>query len=55
MRYCLLFLILGLASCQSHDQLASPKGPIFPLNVGRWQPAQPDLQPGNAGGANEGP
>ncbi|MGI8398249.1 type IV secretion system lipoprotein VirB7 (plasmid) [Agrobacterium deltaense] len=53
MKYFLLFLILGLASCQTSDQLATCKGPVFPLNVGRWQPVQSDLQFTNVGEANE--
>ncbi|WP_413228990.1 type IV secretion system lipoprotein VirB7 [Agrobacterium larrymoorei] len=40
-------------SCQTHDRLAACKGPIFPLNVGRWQPAQTDLQPITGGEINE--
>ncbi|WP_370647649.1 type IV secretion system lipoprotein VirB7 [Agrobacterium sp. S7/73] len=46
-------MIFGLASCQTNDRLATCKGPIFPLNVGRWQPAQSDLQLSNAGDAHE--
>ncbi|MDK1390001.1 type IV secretion system lipoprotein VirB7 [Sinorhizobium sp. 7-81] len=44
MKYCLLFLILTLAACQTTDKLAACGGPIFPLNVGHWQPTPTDLQ-----------
>ncbi|CCM79759.1 MULTISPECIES: type IV secretion system lipoprotein VirB7 [Rhizobium] len=43
MKYCLLCLALALAACQTNAKLASCKGPIFPLNEGRWQPAPSDL------------
>ncbi|MGV1913868.1 type IV secretion system lipoprotein VirB7 [Agrobacterium vitis] len=33
--------------------MATSKGPVFPLNVGRWQPTQSDLQLTNAGEAND--
>ncbi|MBO9102329.1 MULTISPECIES: type IV secretion system lipoprotein VirB7 [Rhizobium] len=54
MKYCLLCLALALTGCQTNDKLASCKGPIFPLNVGRWQPLPSDLQRSNAGGRHEG-
>ncbi|MBP2238885.1 type IV secretion system protein VirB7 [Sinorhizobium kostiense] len=53
MKYCLLLLTLTLAACQTTDKLATCKGPVFPLNVGRWQPTPSDLQV--AGELNEGP
>ncbi|MCZ4093207.1 MULTISPECIES: type IV secretion system lipoprotein VirB7 [Sinorhizobium] len=53
MKYCLLLLILTLAACQTTGKPAACKGPIFPLNVGRWQPAPSDLQV--TGELNEGP
>ncbi|GAJ95570.1 MULTISPECIES: type IV secretion system lipoprotein VirB7 [Rhizobium] len=54
MKYCLLCMVLALSGCQTNDKLASCKGPIFPLNVGRWQPTPSDLQLTNAGGRHEG-
>ncbi|WFU92138.1 type IV secretion system lipoprotein VirB7 (plasmid) [Rhizobium sp. CC1099] len=44
MKYCLLFLILTLAACQTTDKPATCSGPIFPLNVGYWQSTPTDLQ-----------
>lgn len=38
MKYCLLLLTLALGACQSTERLASCEGPVFPLNVDRWQP-----------------
>ncbi|CUX71569.1 MULTISPECIES: type IV secretion system lipoprotein VirB7 [Agrobacterium] len=54
MKYCLLCLVVALSGCQTNDTLASCKGPIFPLNVGRWQPTPSDLQLGNSGGRYDG-
>ncbi|QTG17168.1 type IV secretion system lipoprotein VirB7 (plasmid) [Agrobacterium tumefaciens] len=54
MKYCLLCLALALSGCQTNNKLASSRGPIFPLNVGRWQPTPSDLQLNNAGGRHEG-
>ncbi|ABC92917.1 MULTISPECIES: type IV secretion system lipoprotein VirB7 [Rhizobium] len=53
MKYCLLCLAIVLTGCQTNDKPASCKGPIFPLNVGRWQPAPSDLHPGMADGQHE--
>ncbi|WFS69653.1 type IV secretion system lipoprotein VirB7 (plasmid) [Agrobacterium leguminum] len=55
MRYFLILVTLGLASCQGDAGLASAKGPVFPLNVGRWKPAQTDLQPRPEGGIHGQP
>lgn len=43
MRLCLLVTLVFLSACQTSGKLPSCKGPIFPLNVGRWQPAPGDL------------
>nr|WP_249812605.1 type IV secretion system lipoprotein VirB7 [Bradyrhizobium sp. 141] len=48
-------LTLALGACQSTERLASCEGPVFPLNVDRWQPTQSDLQLRNAEALNERP
>ncbi|MCP3468663.1 type IV secretion system lipoprotein VirB7 [Bradyrhizobium sp. CCGUVB23] len=55
MKYCLLTLTLALAACQSPERLASCEGPVFPLNVDRWQPTQSDLHVRDAEALNESP
>lgn len=37
-------LLLLLAACAEPRQAPSCSGPIFPLNVGLWQPGAEDLQ-----------
>ena len=39
-----LVALIGLAACSSAETLATPTGPVFPLNTGHWQPAPADLQ-----------
>nr|ABD75148.1 type IV secretion protein VirB7 [Sinorhizobium saheli] len=53
MKYCLLLLALTLAACQTTDKTATRMGPVFPMNVGHWQPTPSDLQV--AGELIEGP
>ncbi|MBY5827835.1 type IV secretion system lipoprotein VirB7 [Rhizobium leguminosarum] len=43
MRLSLLFALLLLSACQTNGELPRCSGPIFPLNIGRWQPAPGDL------------
>lgn len=40
----ILFVTIMLAGCASSEQLVTPKGPIFPLNAGRWMPTTWDLR-----------
>jgi len=40
----ILIALIGLAACSSAEVLATPKGPIFALNAGHWQPTPADLQ-----------
>jgi len=39
-----LVALIGLAACSGGETLATPTGPVFPLNTGHWQPAPADLQ-----------
>ena len=39
-----LVALIGLAACSGAETLATPTGPVFPLNTGHWQPAPADLQ-----------
>lgn len=45
MRLSLLIALLFLSACQTSTRLPNCSGPVFPLNVGRWQPAPGDLTP----------
>ncbi|RZS76866.1 type IV secretion system protein VirB7 [Phyllobacterium myrsinacearum] len=49
MRFCLLIAVLCLSACQTSGKLPTCSGPIFPLNVGHWQPAPGDLTHLNEG------
>ncbi|MBD8689856.1 type IV secretion system lipoprotein VirB7 [Rhizobium skierniewicense] len=44
MKSLFLFSLLVLSSCQTATKLPSCSGPVFPLNVGRWQPTPVDLE-----------
>lgn len=44
MKSLFLFSLLVLAGCQTTTKLPACSGPVFPLNVGRWQPAPADLE-----------
>jgi hypothetical protein len=44
-----LAALFGLAGCSNSEVLAAPKGPIFALNTGHWQPTAADLQPPKIG------
>jgi Outer membrane lipoprotein virB7 len=39
-----LVALIGLAACSNAEVLAKPRGPIFALNTGHWQPTPADLQ-----------
>ncbi len=39
-----LAALVCLAACSNSDVLATPTGPVFPLNTGHWQPTAADLQ-----------
>ncbi len=43
-KFCLMLTMLGLLmGCSDGDPLAEASGPLFPLNVGHWQPTTQDL------------
>jgi hypothetical protein len=39
-----LVALIGLAACSNAEVLATPRGPVFALNTGHWQPTAADLQ-----------
>lgn len=41
--FTMLALVGFLAGCADRDPLAVASGPLYPLNVGYWQPTQQDL------------
>jgi Outer membrane lipoprotein virB7 len=49
--FLILIALLSLAGCSGAEVLATPKGPAFALNTGRWQPTPADLQLPNPGPA----
>jgi hypothetical protein len=47
----ILVALISLAACSHSEVLATPKGPVFALNPGHWQPTPADLQPPPPGSA----
>jgi hypothetical protein len=45
-----ILALFGLTACSNSEVLATPKGPVFALNTGHWQPSPADLQPPKIGG-----
>jgi hypothetical protein len=39
-----LIVLVGLTACSNAEVLAKPRGPVFALNTGHWQPTPADLQ-----------
>jgi len=46
----ILAVLIGVAACSHTEVLAVPRGPVFPLNTGRWQPDTADLHLPEPGG-----
>ena len=42
--FVILAALIILTACSGNEILATPTGPVFPLNTGHWQPAPGDLQ-----------
>jgi len=42
-RFLIAIAVILLAACSSKEKLATARGPVFPLNVGRWQPTEAEL------------
>ncbi len=42
--FVILAALIILTACSGNEILATPTGPVFPLNTGHWQPAPADLQ-----------
>ena len=40
----ILVALICLTACANTEVLATPKGPVFALNTGHWQPTPADLQ-----------
>ncbi len=43
--------LVSLAACSNAEVLAKPRGPVFALNTGHWQPTPADLRIPKSGGA----
>jgi len=46
-----MVVLVGLAACSNAEVLAKPRGPVFALNTGHWQPTPADLRIPKSGGA----